>query len=382
MRALHRWLGLLLMVPFVVLAVTGTLLVFEDQLDPLLNPELAVGEIPRSEWVSEHRVRRNAEQALGKGVAPLRLLAPGVQAETFVVDFYYPDGDGGMQFVRASVHPATGEVLAVRDWGSYFTSFIYRIHLAFFAGEPGEEAVGYVGLGVTLMLIAGLYLWWPRKRWAPAFVPGRPRTGSALSFRWHRVLGFYTFVLLLPVVLTGVGLSFHTPVEKAIKATLPTGHKADPKPSGELDTPLTLDEIHARARAAYPGAETQYSYFADGDQPYWQILMRTPERVHTAMPDLELWLHPETGEIIQTYDARRDARAGDHVHHLLFPIHNGQALGLPGRLVVLVLGLMVPFFAVTGFVIWRHRRARAARKRRADAGAERSSRADPEVLAT
>ena len=123
-----------------------------------------------------------------------------------------------------------------------------------------------------------------------------------------------------------------------------------------------MDDIHARARQAYPEAETQYSYFADAEQPYWQILMRTPERVHTSMPDLELWLHPETGEIIQRYDARKDARAGDHVQHLLFPIHNGQALGMTGRLIVLVSGLLPLFFAITGFIIWRYRRGRRVRK--------------------
>ena len=374
MRRLHRWLGLVLMAPFVVLALTGTILVFEDELDPLLNPELAVGDIPPSDWVSEQQVRRNAEEALGEDVAPLRLLAPGVQAETFVVDFFYPDENGESQFARASVHPATGEVLAVRDWGSYFTSFIYRIHLSFFAGEPGADAVGYVGLGVTLMLIAGLYLWWPRKRWKPALIPGRPGNNVALSFRWHRVLGFYAFLVLFPITLTGVGLSFHTPVEKAIQATLPTAHGADPEADGELETPLTVDDIHARARAAYPDAEFQYSYFADEDQPYWQILMRTPERVHTAMPDLELWLHPETGEIIQSYDAREDARAGDHVQHLLFPIHNGQALGLTGRWLVLASGLLPVFFAVTGFVIWRRR---ARRRRRGNQPGAPESSEDP-----
>jgi uncharacterized iron-regulated membrane protein len=238
-----------------------------------------------------------------------------------------------------------------------------------------------VGLGVTLMLIAGLYLWWPRKRWAPAFIPGRPKNGAALSFRWHRVLGFYAFLVLLPITLTGVGLSFHTPVEKAIQATLPTAHGEDPKADGQLDTPLTMDEIHARARRAYPEAETQYSYFADAQQPYWQILMRTPQRVHTSMPDLELWLHPETGEIIQTYDAREDARAGDHVQHLLFPIHNGQALGLAGRMTVLVSGLLPLFFAITGFIIWRHRRALAARKRAPGQAAD-DSLSGSEVVAT
>jgi uncharacterized iron-regulated membrane protein len=172
-----------------------------------------------------------------------------------------------------------------------------------------------------------------------------------------------------------VGLSFHTPVEKAIEATLPTGHPPDPKVDAELDTPLTVDDIHARALAAYPGAETQYTYFAGGNHPYWQVLLRSAERVHTTMPDIELWMHPETGAIEQVYDARVDARAGDHVHNLIFPIHNGQALGMTGRLLVLASGLMPLFFAITGFIIWRYRRGRRVRKRHrqpvvADAGGE------------
>ncbi len=45
----------------------------------------------------------------------------------------------------------------------------------------------------------------------------------------------------------------------------------------------------------------------------------------------------------------------------MFPLHSGRILGLPGRIMVSVIGLMVAILSVTGMVIWaRKRRARLA----------------------
>lgn len=44
-----------------------------------------------------------------------------------------------------------------------------------------------------------------------------------------------------------------------------------------------------------------------------------------------------------------------------FPLHSGRILGLPGRILVSVMGLVVAALSVTGVVIWyRKRRARLA----------------------
>ena len=42
-----------------------------------------------------------------------------------------------------------------------------------------------------------------------------------------------------------------------------------------------------------------------------------------------------------------------------FPMHSGRILGLPGRILISVMGLVVAMLSVTGIVIWwRKRRAR------------------------
>jgi uncharacterized iron-regulated membrane protein len=48
------------------------------------------------------------------------------------------------------------------------------------------------------------------------------------------------------------------------------------------------------------------------------------------------------------------------------PLHSGRILGLPGRILVSVMGIVVAGLSVTGFVIWtRKRRARMTRNARA-----------------
>ena len=50
-----------------------------------------------------------------------------------------------------------------------------------------------------------------------------------------------------------------------------------------------------------------------------------------------------------------------------FPLHSGRILGLPGRILISAMGIVVAALSVTGIVIWaRKRRARLlAAKRRA-----------------
>jgi uncharacterized iron-regulated membrane protein len=56
--------------------------------------------------------------------------------------------------------------------------------------------------------------------------------------------------------------------------------------------------------------------------------------------------------------------AADVFMQMQFPVHSGRILGLPGRILMSVMGLIVAVLAATGVVIWyRNRRARAAAQR-------------------
>ena len=55
--------------------------------------------------------------------------------------------------------------------------------------------------------------------------------------------------------------------------------------------------------------------------------------------------------------------AADVFVQLQLPLHSGRILGLPGRILMSFMGLVVVMLAVTGIVIWeRKRRGRQARR--------------------
>ncbi|WP_342349953.1 PepSY domain-containing protein [uncultured Nitrospira sp.] len=70
-----------------------------------------------------------------------------------------------------------------------------------------------------------------------------------------------------------------------------------------------------------------------------------------------LWIDQYDGQILHTYDPKQFT-AGDIFERWLFPLHSGEAFGLPGRIGIMILDLVPTVLFVTGFIRWRHKRQR------------------------
>lgn len=72
-------------------------------------------------------------------------------------------------------------------------------------------------------------------------------------------------------------------------------------------------------------------------------------------------LNAVTGEVLTSYNANHGG-AGQQLADLKYPLHIGTALGLPGRVIILVTGLVPTVLFVTGvYTWWRKRQKRSAR---------------------
>lgn len=59
-----------------------------------------------------------------------------------------------------------------------------------------------------------------------------------------------------------------------------------------------------------------------------------------------------------------EGTAADIFVQLQFPLHSGRIAGVPGRVLISIMGLMVAMLSVTGIVLWvRKRRAEGVRWR-------------------
>jgi uncharacterized iron-regulated membrane protein len=86
------------------------------------------------------------------------------------------------------------------------------------SGETGLLASGWMGLGLLVLCLSGLILWWPGvQRWASALVMHRRASWRRLNLDLHTVVGFWTSVALIVVVFTGVDFAFPGPVGNMIE---------------------------------------------------------------------------------------------------------------------------------------------------------------------
>ena len=361
---LHRWLGLGLGAVFVLFGLTGSLLVFYVGIDEALEPALAVpGPGPQvHSWqaVLEALQRAHPQRDRGwrielppggRGLVTARYLKPAETADAF----YKP--------LLVSVNPATGQVLANRFWGDSAATWVYDLHYMLLAGETGHTVVGLLGLLMLLSLVGGLVLWWPRRgHWRDAMRLKLAGSRQRRHYDLHKLAGVTGAVVLLVLAATGAALALPTWVEPPLARLSAPLPMPAPKATLQAGLPLlTLDQALARARAHWPESVPRWVDTPPAGSAIVRLRLWLPGGPSERFPRSYLWIHAQTGQVLAERDARRQS-AGDAVLAWLHPLHNGEAFGLPGRVLACVAGLLPLLLMVTGVQRWADRR-RAHRAR-------------------
>lgn len=354
-RARHRWLAAAAGLPLLVLGVTGALLVYPDV------PNQVVGQPTR---------------ASGPGVRPAAELLAAAHAALPAGDrvdrVQYPPHPGGLAVMgttgkrQVTVDPHTGGVLEVLDRSADARHWVLELHVSLFAGGAGTWVTGLASVGLLLLAVSGVYLWWPRGGWrrhyfAVAVRAGRPR----LVYDLHRVGGLYAAVPLLLIAGTGAGMAFYRPVEWAVYALTSSPHPAKAPTAVPVPTdgrpPLGPDEVIARAKEFAPGDLYRLYPPTAADRPYRVFLTPAHDR-DTRFEEVRLVLDPYTGAVLHE-DGPRTQSAGGRAMRWLLPLHYGTFGGPVTQLLWLFASLAPVLLAGTGLLIWW----RKAAKRRAAA---------------
>jgi len=200
-RAVWRWhfYAGLVVVPFLlVFAATGLIMLYGNSVETFLGKKFPVE--PGGDRLSISAQADVAQKAIPGGAVRLFVHpAEDTRASVFLVN-----ADGKDNVV--SVDPHDGKILGsiVKDDTWFY--WANRIHGTLLIGDLGDRLQEIAaGLGIVLVL-TGLYLWWPRsgRDWAQALVPNLALRGRALWRQLHMTLGFYFSILLLFFLISGM----------------------------------------------------------------------------------------------------------------------------------------------------------------------------------
>ena len=210
----HLWTGLAIGLYIVMLSISGSLLVYSNELVRVFESPLPEFE-PDREPMSPEEMTLAAEEAY-PGYEVTRV-GSRVTRRRPVMSVTLESGDD----VRDRVfNPYTGE-----DLGDAFPIGVQAVfelaslHDDLLMGFSGRRVNGFGSILVTLLILTGAVIWWP----------GRKRVGQSLWVRWksrwprfnwdlHSALGFWVFSLMLIWAVSGIYLSFPEPFSAVVDA--------------------------------------------------------------------------------------------------------------------------------------------------------------------
>lgn len=341
MRALwlqvHLWLGLTLGAVGVVVGLTGSVLVFDHEIDALLNPSRYAVSGPDASLSFADYSASAAKFLEGRArVAILRL--PEREGLPVVA---LARGTGG-GFYRVFVDPPTGKVLEAVEGGGLI-GWVHRFHENLSLREyRGREVVGVVGIAMFLSSLTGFYLWWPgRRRFRHAL---GVRAGVALSRNLHTLAGFYGSAMLALLSFTGIWLAYPnalgSPRNPQVVAESPAGKGAKR---------LAPDDAARIAREAYGEAKLVSLGFPAGPTGTYRVNLR-----HEEGP-VSVFVDPGSGKILLRMDGTT-RNAGDRFNAWQRRLHAGDAFGGAWKWILAATGALPALLAATGLLLWLRRR--------------------------
>jgi uncharacterized iron-regulated membrane protein len=369
-RHIHLCLGLTLGALFALLGLTGSALVFYQEIDAALHPALevsATGPVP--DWQSP---------VWDRGLSALRAQWPDWQGAwrfevtgrpgPIPVRYEMPGMGHGAHRVMVWLSPDGGHVLRQEVWGDYAMTWLYRLHMELLSGEIGHELVGWSGLAILVLLLgSGLWAWWPRGSWRKGLRYARVASPLRRLRDLHKLSGLIAFPLLAVLTLTGAMLALPDQSNAALHPlTSPVDQPVRLPPLGDQRHRLSIAAVLAIGHRAMPQANIVWIEVPPPGKSAYMLRLRQPGDPSARFPHSYLYIHPETGTVLGRMDAAQ-AGATSTINNWLHPLHDASVAGLATRWLAFFIGLVPAFLFATGLLRWRLRLAAQTRAARSHA---------------
>lgn len=375
---LHRWFGIGTALFLFMSGLTGAIIAWNEELDAALNPDFyhahssapALSSLDIANRIEAANPRLRVTY-LPLGVEPGRTLQIRVMGRIDPATHKPYD----LGFNQLAIDPGTGIIQGRREWGALSVKplnllpFIYQLHYTLFLPTTGSG----IGTGVWLMGIVAivwlldsaiaLALAFPSfKTWRKSFTFRVHRGGYPLVFDLHRSGGVWVWGLLAVIATTSVSMNLEAPVVRPIVSLFST----------LAPDPASNPELRSTSNPAVPllGRERIVALAAEAGR---NMKLDEPPGAIFEVEGLHLYgvgffkpganvVRSGLGTAWLYWDARNGQQvgaavpgqgtAGDIFLQAQFPLHSGRIIGLPGRVIVSMMGLIVAMLSATGLVIW------------------------------
>jgi uncharacterized iron-regulated membrane protein len=342
---IHLMIALIGGVFMVVLALTGSVIAFEPELDRLLHSDISyVKPAGRSLSLAE----------IG---AVVSRKYPG---EPIVAYLPSPSSDLAAEVILSrgivAVNPYTREILGVRTRGRTFLGFVRALHVRLATGALGRGIVKWSSVALLFAMVSGVYLWWPRK---VTRIRGRRWT---TLFWWdlHNVIGVFSLLPLLALTATGVVIGFENQFGHLLDR-LGGSSRIDPVRVNVVQQAvvrgdeITPDQALAVVSTKFPGDAVHRVQMPEFGGLY-RVSFAKAGRFIIGEED-SVSINPHSAEIV-AQNLSRNFSLRERFMVVNGAIHTGSILGTTTKITAAAACLSIPVQAVSGLLLWLRRSKR------------------------
>lgn len=364
---LHSWLGLVCGLALVVIGLTGSVLVFHQEINRAFFGETVLTDAPE-----------------GSQRLPLPSLVASTQERfpDFWISGWLPNRDpserdiaylkprGTDDWHKLRVDQFSGETaerpLPYRDT---LHGWFVDLHYTFFADHLGLGITAAFALGLIALSVTGIWIY--RAFWKNLF---RLRWGRSLRLfcsDLHKAVGIASAPLNLLLGFTGAYWNIaHLAHEWEEHA-----HEEEHAIVDPLDNPLPLGQLTETAFERWPDFQLNYLYFPTSEDPNLYLYgSHSPDNPLRSPYGSWMGVDAQSGAISSAHDLRA-AGLGAQVVDAFEPLHFGDFGGIASKILWCLAGLAPGILALSGSLIY------FSRKRKADARPARHPAARESTLA-
>lgn len=355
---LHLWLGILSGIVVLIVAGTGSLLVFEEELEHTFRSSFFYVEIPANtprqplDNLTDYVQRENPKYKIFQIVVE-------PEANRSII---YLLRKGKVKEIKnqlyVAVDPYTGRIISSLPGNKRFFSVVLQLHRYLCMGETGKVITGVSCSIFTILILTGLILWWPKRnnrkqrfrvKWNASF--------KRLNWDLHAVFGFYVHIVLFFIAVTGLVWSYkwvNNLLYLAFDGNTKQQKIVAPTSLAVENTGIAyLDKILAKTNERLPYEGKITIRFAETDSLAISAAKENRTR-HDNVADF-LYFQAGTAELVKERLYDNESR-GTIARRWIYPIHTGSFYGVPTKIIALIASLVAFTLPISGFVIWMGRK--------------------------
>ncbi len=352
----HGYLALLALIPIILIALTGSLLVFKFELDSLLLSDRAIiseagqNRMPMNQLVAGVN-RSNPDYEIGSW----ELFDDGYEA-----DRVYLIKTGTEQWYKLFLNPYTGKMLSKPEIiNHYFTDWLLEVHYTLLLNDLWHEQPQLgtlIGLIVAIMLtflgVSGLIIY--RKFWRKilTFKPGKNRQTQYREI--HRQVGIWSSPIFLIIGMTGIYFNLVEFLHEQEEHADGAGHYI--METRLYNDQVNFDEMLLESQRKLSGFKPTYFLFPYEPELHFTIFGEVPTmNIFASEYGSTVSFDKQTAAFISAYDIREQSFVNKLVDSLR-ELHFGNFAGLYSKVPYAIVGVGILVSCISGLLMWLRRK--------------------------